>query len=123
MSAQDNDRPAPDSGLAALVLMLRFHGIAADGAQIRHRLGGAQVDARDIVRCARDFGLKSREHRSSWRRLDRTPLPAIALLRDGGYLILGKVIESPASSGDAGSEIPSGGARFWCRIRLRPGPK
>ncbi len=123
MANQDDKQPAPDSGLAALVLMLRFHGIAADGAQIRHKLGGAKVDARDIVRCARDFGLKSREHRSRWRRLDRTPLPAIALLRDGGYLILGKVIESPASSGDGGSEIPSGGGKILVQNPLAPRPE
>ncbi len=33
-----------------------------------------QVNALEIVRSARDFGLKSRKHRSSWRRLDRTPV-------------------------------------------------
>jgi subfamily B ATP-binding cassette protein HlyB/CyaB len=34
------DKPAPaQSGLAALVLLLRFHSIGADPEQIRHRFG------------------------------------------------------------------------------------
>ncbi len=68
--AGEDDKPSPDSGLAALVLMLRFLGIAADGAQIRHKLGGTEVGALDIVRSAREFGLKAREHRTNWRRLE-----------------------------------------------------
>ena len=103
--------------------MLRFHGIAADGAQIRHRLGGAEVGALDIIRCARDFGLKAREHTSGWRRLERTPLPAIAFLRDGRFLILGKVLESPAPSGDAQSEIPGGGGKVIVQNPLGPRPE
>ena len=34
------DKVVPmQSGVAALVLLLRFHGIGADPAQIRHRFG------------------------------------------------------------------------------------
>ena len=34
------DKPAPaESALAALVLLLRFHGVGADPEQIRHRFG------------------------------------------------------------------------------------
>ena len=96
--AEDQDKqPVADAGLAALLMMLRFHGVAADGAQIRHRLGGVAVGAADFVRCAREFGLKSREHRTSWRRLEKTPLPAIAPLRDGGFVILGKVLNEEAA--------------------------
>jgi ABC-type bacteriocin/lantibiotic exporter with double-glycine peptidase domain len=43
MAEDDNRRPA-DPGLAALIMMLQFHGIAADGAQIRHRIGGLPVE-------------------------------------------------------------------------------
>ena len=39
--------------------------------------------------CA-DFGLKARERSIDWDRLATTPLPAIAALRDGGFLMLGK---------------------------------
>ena len=39
-----------------------------------------------MLRCARDLGLKARAYRTEWSRLGSTPLPAIASLRDGGFL-------------------------------------
>jgi ATP-binding cassette, subfamily B, bacterial HlyB/CyaB len=72
------------------VMLLRFHEIGADPAQIRHQFGGAKVGIPEMLRCAKDLGLKARLRRSSWARLDRTPLPAIAALRDGGFLLLAK---------------------------------
>ena len=81
-----------DSGLAALVLLLRFHGIGADPAQIRH-LYGDDFGAPEMLRCAKEYGLKARSFQSNWRRLIKTPLPGIAALNDGGYLIVGKASE------------------------------
>jgi ATP-binding cassette, subfamily B, bacterial HlyB/CyaB len=83
---------AGDTGLAALVIMLRFHGVAADSAQLSHRVGGQQFGTEQILRCAKELGFKARTHQTSWDRLAKTPLPAIAVLRDGQFLILGKVI-------------------------------
>ena len=87
---------AGDPGLIALVTLLRLNGVGADGEQIRHRLGGAAVGTSEMLRVAKDLGLKARLHRTSWPRLAKTPLPAIAVLRDGGFLILGKVGEAEA---------------------------
>jgi subfamily B ATP-binding cassette protein HlyB/CyaB len=84
---------ADESGLIALAILLRCHGIAADPGQIRHRVGGERVGVTEILRSAKDFGLKARVQRTSWNRLAVTPLPGIAVLRDGGFLILGKVID------------------------------
>ena len=75
-----------DSGLDALVTLLHFQGVAADAEQIRHRLGTDKIGAPEMLRCAKDLGLKARAHRTDWSRLARTPLPAIAALRDGGSL-------------------------------------
>ena len=84
--------PGPnDPGLTALVMLLRFHGAGADPAQIRHQCGTAAIGTADMIRCAREFGLKARELKTSWSRLATTPLPAIAALKDGGFLLLGKV--------------------------------
>ena len=47
----------------------------------------------EMLRCAKEFGLKARAYQSSWQRLTKTPLPAIAVLRDGSYLLLGKASE------------------------------
>ena len=86
-------KPAPaDSGLAALVLLLRLHGVGADAEQIRHRFGD-DIGVQEMLRCAKEFGLKARVYRSKWQRLANTPLPGIAVLRDGGYLLLGKAGE------------------------------
>jgi ATP-binding cassette, subfamily B, bacterial HlyB/CyaB len=41
------------------------------------------------LRYSREYGLKARTVRTSWTRLARTPLPAIAALNDGSFLILG----------------------------------
>src|SRR5476649_2474109 len=88
----NSEIPKPnDPGLTALVMLLRFHGIGADPAQIRHQCGTAAIGAADMVRCAKEFGLKARRLRINWTRLASTPLPAIAVLKDGGFLLLGKV--------------------------------
>ena len=80
-----------DPGLAALVLMMQFQGVAADAAQIRHRIGTQAVGVPDMLRCAKDYGLKARTLTTKWGRLARTPMPALAILKDGSYLLLGKV--------------------------------
>jgi len=90
--ATDHAAPA-DPGLEALVLLLHFQGVAADREQIRHRLGTARIGSAEMLRCAKDFGLKARACRTAWSRLPRTPLPAIASLRDGRFLVLAKAGE------------------------------
>jgi subfamily B ATP-binding cassette protein HlyB/CyaB len=90
MSAQADPQGA-DPGLLALVMLLRFHGVGADPVQLRHRFSGGIVGIPEMLRCAKEFGLKARSYRTSWARLARTPLPAIASLGDGGFLILGKL--------------------------------
>ena len=90
--AADHAAPA-DPGLEALVTLLHFHGVAADREQIRHRLGTARIGAAEMLRCAKDLGLKARACRTKWSRLGRTPLPAIASLCDGRFLVLAKAAE------------------------------
>ncbi|HKC34232.1 MAG TPA: type I secretion system permease/ATPase, partial [Xanthobacteraceae bacterium] len=81
--------PAPP-GLEALVTLLHLQGVAADAGQIRHRLGTDKIGAAEMLRCAKDLGLKARAYRTDWSRLVRTPLPAIAVLRDGGFMVVAK---------------------------------
>ena len=90
--AAHSEIPGPnDPGLIALVMLLRFHGVGADPAQIRHQCGTAAIGISDMIRCAREFGLKARERKTNWASLLTTPLPAIAALKDGGFLLIGKV--------------------------------
>jgi ATP-binding cassette, subfamily B, bacterial HlyB/CyaB len=86
MSMPGDGLSSRDPGLAALAMLLRFHGIGADREQIAHRFG-----ATEMVRCAKAFGLKARLVTTGWVQLAKIPLPAIAALRDGGFLILGKL--------------------------------
>ena len=80
-----------DPALSVLLALLRFHGIGADAAQLHHRFGAKKIGIQEMLRGAREFGLRARAYRTSWKRLALTPLPAIAALRDGSFLLLGKV--------------------------------
>ena len=90
MSTHPDVRGPLDPGLTALVMLLRFHGVGADPLQIRHHCGGADIGVTEMIRSAKEFGLKARELKTNWARLATTPLPAIAVLKDGDFLLLGK---------------------------------
>jgi len=87
---------ANDPGLASLVVMLRFLGIGADPQQIRHQFGSAPIGIPEMLKCAKQFGLKARSIKTKWDRLASKPLSGIAVLRDGGFLVLGKIGEEKA---------------------------
>ena len=87
------DGSSDQRGLAALVMLLRLQGLSVDPGQIRHQLGTDAIGVPEMLRCANQLGLKARESRTRWDRLPRTPLPGIAVLRDGGFLLLGRASE------------------------------
>jgi subfamily B ATP-binding cassette protein HlyB/CyaB len=93
MSTETGSAGPAHPGLEALVTLLQLQGVAADAGQIRHRLGTDKIGAPELLRCAKDLGLKARAYRTDWSRLARTPLPAIALLRGGGFMVLAKASE------------------------------
>jgi subfamily B ATP-binding cassette protein HlyB/CyaB len=103
VSNETNSMRPADQGLEALVTLLHLQGVAADAGQIAHRLGTDKIGAPEMLRCAKDLGLKARACRTDWSRLGSTPLPAIAALRDGGFLVVAKaaegkvLVQSPAS--------------------------
>ena len=82
---------APDSGLTCLIILLRCHGVSVEPEQIRHRLAAAKVGIPEMLRTAKELGLKARINKTTWDRLAKTPLPAILPLRDGTFIILGKI--------------------------------
>lgn len=79
-----------DSGLSCLALVMRVLGRAVDIGQLQHRHGqsGCELSADDLVRAGRQLDLKIRRISSEWRRLQKTPLPAIACRRDGSFVVL-----------------------------------
>jgi len=82
----------PDTGLTSLVLVARILGIAAEAEQLRHQFARSQepVPSNELVRAARHLGLKARRVSSEWRRLENTPLPALAQRRDGHWVVIAK---------------------------------
>ena len=94
------DWPGNDAttGLACLVMVARYHGLATDPAQIKHRFHtrGAPMAAVDVVRALKETGLKARLVKSSWRRLAHLQLPAILERSDGGFCVLAKVSDDKA---------------------------
>lgn len=79
-----------DSGVEALVLIARYHKIAADSQQIRHLSGSGkkQLTDGDLILAARTMGLKSRKVTVRPERLAKTPFPALALDRLGRHFIV-----------------------------------
>src|SRR5262245_28771705 len=91
MGTDNQNTQAHESGLLCLVMLLRCHGVPAEAGQIRHRMGSAAIGVAEMLRYAKEIGLKARAQKTNWARLARTPLPAIAALRDGSFIILGKL--------------------------------
>jgi subfamily B ATP-binding cassette protein HlyB/CyaB len=98
---------AADSGLACLILLLRFLGVPADIEQLRHRSGGALFGEREILRLSRELGLKARTVAKTWAQLDRASLPAIAQNKDGTFVILARVADGKALIHDSVSGRPT----------------
>ena len=80
-----------DTGLQCLALLLRFHQLSVDPAQIAHQFSGGPIGVTEMIRCAKSLKLKVRAIREDWAGLAKLPLPAIVELNDGSFVIAGKV--------------------------------
>jgi subfamily B ATP-binding cassette protein HlyB/CyaB len=81
-----------DTGLHCLLLLARFHGVPADGAQLHHQFGETDKVLSDanLLRAAKHLGLKAARVRSRWGELGSIPMPAIAKRLDGRYVVVAK---------------------------------
>jgi hypothetical protein len=93
---QENHPETPDSGLLCLLMMARLHDIAADPHQLRHEFGREPFSIQTLLLAARKLGLSARCVRQDPARLERMPLPAIAVDRDGKFFLIGKIDRSQA---------------------------
>ena len=83
-----------DSGAWALALALQVLGLVADVDQIAHDAGASTtLTESDLLRAARRFPVKIASVKSSLERLRATPFPAIAILKDGGFALIGQVTD------------------------------
>jgi subfamily B ATP-binding cassette protein HlyB/CyaB len=87
-----------DPGLDALVIIARYHNIAADAQQLRHAAASKseRLDQRDLVLAARSLGLKTRHVVVPVARITKTPFLALALDKNGNHFILGGCKEDMA---------------------------
>lgn len=79
-----------DTGLFSLLMMASLHGIAADEAKLRHEFGDTPFSAEKLLLAARALGMNAKLVSQPAERLDRAPLPAIALDKEGGFFILAR---------------------------------
>jgi subfamily B ATP-binding cassette protein HlyB/CyaB len=91
-AAHDPSKEPSKAGVTAFVFLLQFHGLAVDAKQLRHQYGN-DFGFPEMLRAAKALGLKARTIRSDFSRLGRTPLPAIAADKSGGYFIMGKMVQ------------------------------
>lgn len=94
-----------DSGLLSLMMVAGYHGVAVDEAQLRHEFGPEPFTAQTILLAAKKLGLVARLVRQPPDRLARAPLPAIAVDREGRFLIVGKYEPGPAPSPNASARL------------------
>ena len=82
-----------DSGLTCLVILARLHGIAADANQLAHEYhtGGQPFSQMEILLAAKKLGLQASLVKTPLERLDKTPLPAMAVDSESRFFILAKV--------------------------------
>jgi subfamily B ATP-binding cassette protein HlyB/CyaB len=89
MGFMDKEKLA-DSGLVSLLMIAAYHGIAVDQAMLQHEFGQESFSTDTILLAAKRLGMKARIIQQDAARLDRAPLPAIAIDREGHYFIAAK---------------------------------
>ncbi|QXI38574.1 type I secretion system permease/ATPase [Pseudomonas xantholysinigenes] len=98
----------PDTGLICLLMLARFHNVAASGEQLAHEFGDGQQPfaTPQLLQASRKLGLKARRVQTCIERLARTPLPAIAADREGGFFVIARMDQGKALIQDPRAERP-----------------
>lgn len=86
-------QPTLDTGLACLVMLARFHALAVDPHQLAHEFQetGKLFGVTDILLAAKKLGLVTKKVKPQLSRLATTPMPAIALAKDGTFFIVARM--------------------------------
>ncbi|KML46652.1 peptidase C39 [Burkholderia cepacia] len=98
-----------DPGLAALIVIAQFHGIAASADQLSHAAGvrSGQLSAKDLELAARSLGLKTRHVCVTLDRLSKTPMPLLVLDENGRHFIVASCEGDKALILEAGAGSPT----------------
>jgi ATP-binding cassette, subfamily B, bacterial HlyB/CyaB len=83
---------ATDTALNCLLIIARYHGIAADADQLAHDFGQQSKpwDRTTLLLAARSLRLSARPFKATWNRLDRLALPAIAIDSDEQCFVIAR---------------------------------
>lgn len=99
---------SPDTGLICLLMLARFHNVAASGEQLAHEFtDGQQAFATpQLLLASRKLGLKAKRVETRPKRLAQTPLPAIAADREGSFFIIARMDQGKVLIQDPRAERP-----------------
>ena len=86
-------KPPIDTGLACLIMLARFHALAVDPQQVAHEFkeSGQFFGVTEILLAAKKLGLIAKKVKPSKERIATTPMPAIALAKDGTFFIVARM--------------------------------
>ena len=95
-----------DSGLLSLVMLARCHGIATEPEQLAHefRVPGKYFDEEALLLACKKLGLQARAVTTKPERLAKTPLPALAQMKDGRFVIVAKLASEESSENNRAEE-------------------
>ena len=106
MDTGGDNLTAPDPGAGALAFILQLLGLPANAAELLHLSGKAALTEEDMLRLSRRFPVKARAIFSDTERLANTPLPALARMRDGGWLVVGRIGDGKVLVQDPNATTP-----------------
>ena len=84
-----------DTGLACFAIMANYFEKPISLDQIKHKYDrqNSHFEEYELLQLAKEFSFKAKFVETTWERLDKINLHAIAQSKDGTYFILGKVAE------------------------------
>jgi subfamily B ATP-binding cassette protein HlyB/CyaB len=124
LSLEVNEAAKSDSGLACLLMLASFHGVAVDAQQLQHTFGTEPFDARTVQLAAKTLGLSTRVLKQPLERLAQTPLPAMVQDSSGKFFVLARVQGAESQYTSASGQAADGAALPKPALRMliqRPG--
>ena len=84
-----------DTGLACFAIMASYFEKPVSLEQIRHKYDrqNSFFEEYELLQLAKEFSFKAKFMETSWERLDKISLPAIAQDKNKRYFVIGKVID------------------------------
>ena len=82
-----------DTGLLCLQIIAQYYDLPVNGSQLQHQFAqyGKTLSDTELLRAAKNLGLKAGLVTSEWHKLQGVSLPAMAKLVDGSYVVVAKI--------------------------------